>query len=665
MASAINGKKIKALQRQSDLQEKSVINDSLANFYNATEHSFSGIFILDNDFNIIYLNEAAAKNHGYAREKIGIKNFFDLINCQSNNKQNKILARLQKGEWIGKIKIDGASGDRMKYEIYINKIQQIGNGRQSFLAIENQILDSTKTEEKLRQSEERFRIIFENAPETIYLNDLKGTFIAGNRASEILTGYKRNELIGKSFLKLKLISPQQILKAAELLAANALGKPTGPNEFKLRRKDGATVIVEISTYPVKLNDKTTILGIARDISERKSMENKLAESEAKYRSLVEETSDIIYSADLDGNLTYISPQIAKLGYRPKELIGKNFLQFIHQSDRNKVINDFKKTITTGQELPTQFRLISDNKKNNYRWVEETDKVIRNRQNNIVGVTGIVRDITERKIIEKQLAKLNNELDRKVEQRTRQLKIALTELKSLDALKDEFLNISAHELKTPLTSIIGLTELMILKKQGSINNQQEKSLQIVNNESNRLLNIIKKILNITRIEAKKAVFDLQLLNPCDLLPKVVESLKTIAKGLEVKIICQRPHGKFLVKADPEKLQEVVYNLIDNALKFSPPNSKVLVSGEIKDKNFIFSVKDQGHGIDPASKKRLFQKFSQLDTGFSRQQEGTGLGLYISKIMIDSMGGKIWVESELGKGATFIFSLPIAKKKKNAG
>jgi len=148
------------------------------------------------------------------------------------------------------------------------------------------------TEEALRESEERLRILFEYAPDAVYLNDLKGTFIDGNRVAQELTGYEMSALIGQSFLKLKLLSARQIPKAAALLARNALGRPTGPDEFVLRRKDGTRVPVEIRTYPVRIKGQTLALGIARDITERKRFDEErerliadLREALARVRTL--------------------------------------------------------------------------------------------------------------------------------------------------------------------------------------------------------------------------------------------------------------------------------------------------------------------------------------------------------------------------------------------
>ena len=141
--------------------------------------------------------------------------------------------------------------------------------------LEEQLAKRKNIEEELKSSEERLKIIFEDAPDAYFLSDLKGVFVDGNKAAEKLIGYKKKEIIGKSMLKLKLLPPSQIPKAAKRLAIHALGRSTKPGEFILNRKDGRRVLVEISGTPVKIKGKTLVLGIARDVTERKKIEEAL------------------------------------------------------------------------------------------------------------------------------------------------------------------------------------------------------------------------------------------------------------------------------------------------------------------------------------------------------------------------------------------------------
>ena len=175
-----------------------------------------------------------------------------------------------------------------------------------------ELSERKRAEESAKSSEERFRVLFEDAPDAYYLNDLTGTFVDSNRAAEKMTGYKKEELIGKNFLRLNLLSPMQIVKAAGLLGKNVLGRPTGPDEFTLNRKDGTQVSVEITTNPLRIKNQALVLGISRDITARKQAEETLRASEERYRDLVDNSLGLICAHDLDGILLSINPAAAQV-----------------------------------------------------------------------------------------------------------------------------------------------------------------------------------------------------------------------------------------------------------------------------------------------------------------------------------------------------------------
>lgn len=254
-----------------------------------------------------------------------------------------------------------------------------------------------KAEDVSVGTEERLRILFERAPDAYYLNDLKGMFVDGNRAAEELTGHKRDELIGKSFLELKLLPARQIPKAAALLAKNALGKPTGPDEFVLNRKDGTQVSVEIRTFPVKIGEQSLVLGIARDTTERRRMEDALRESEEKYRGLIENMNDLVFSVDTQGRIRYVGPQAERFGADPDEAVSRNIMEFVLPEDRERVGAAFGRMLATGEETPTEFRM--RDKDGRIRWMEDLGKLQRDGQGRVTEFTGVLRDITERKEVE--------------------------------------------------------------------------------------------------------------------------------------------------------------------------------------------------------------------------------------------------------------------------
>lgn len=263
-------------------------------------------------------------------------------------------------------------------------------------------------EKELMNSEDVFKIIFEYAPEALYLNDLKGTFVYGNRKAEKLTGYPREELIGKSFLKLGLLPLNQIPRAAFLLARNALGKPTGPDEFIFKRRSDNKVWVEISTHPVKIKGKTLVLGIARDITDRKLAGEALEKNETKYRELFECANDAIFLLDSEGKHALVNKKAAEmLGYPIEELIGLSYKDIIAPSEYKNTQN---RIMTLLEREPSSLQERVFRKKDGTEFpVEINLSTIRDAEGKLLYIQRIVRDITERKRAENELRQTANKL----------------------------------------------------------------------------------------------------------------------------------------------------------------------------------------------------------------------------------------------------------------
>jgi PAS domain S-box-containing protein len=335
--------------------------------------------------------------------------------------------------------------DPMKKYFFISAFS-LGKGK--FATVFEDITERKRTEEELRDSEERLRILFEYAPDAYYLNDSKGNFIDGNIAAEKMIGYKKNELIGENFLKLKVLPPQQIPKAAKHLALNVLGRPSGQDEFTLIRKDGSRVQTEIRTYPVKIKGKSMVLGIARDITlrkrtekalrkahddlerrvkertaelaeankhlkqqidERKKTEQALRKSEEKYRNLIEKSDDIIWTTDLDLRTIYVSSSIEKkLGYTPEERMAQDLDVQMTPSSYTHVAEFLLQELKREQEKnanPNRIIRVEVeyyHKNGSILWFENIASGLRDENGTLTGIQGISRDITDRKRAEEAL-----------------------------------------------------------------------------------------------------------------------------------------------------------------------------------------------------------------------------------------------------------------------
>ena len=403
------------------------------------------------------------------------------------------------------------------------------------------IMEQMQAEAELKSSEERLRILFEFAPDACYLNNLRGDFIDGNKAAEEITGYKRDELIGKSFLKLKLLSPGQIPKAAALLARNVLGQATGPNEFILNREDGKQVPVEIKTFPVKIKGKTLVLGIARDITEHKRMERELQE-------------------------------------------------------RNEQLD------VQNEELQSQ-----------------TEELMTQQQ---------------------ELIKKTGEVER------------------ANQLKSKFLANMSHGLRTPLNVIIGFSELMRDEVPGKLNKGQRQCLDDIQGSGKHLLNLINRVLDLSKIESGKTRLHLTNLALTEVIESLARTMLPILTPRQQSLDVEVGEGLPLVYADKAKVSEVLLNLLSNAAKFTPDGGRLKIKAVRKDNWCQVSVIDNGIGLKKEDQEQIFEPFCQLGNHLTRERGGTGLGLTLVKQIIEKHGGQVWVESEYRKGSRFTFTLPLA-------
>jgi len=238
-----------------------------------------------------------------------------------------------------------------------------------------------------------------------------------------------------------------------------------------------------------------------------------------------------------------------------------------------------------------------------------------------------------------------------------LKETAEKLKEVDELKDEFLSMTAHELKTPLMPVKIQSQLLLTGVMGKINEKQRDSLDMVLRNTDRLIRLIDDISDISKIEAGTLEFHTEEVQMIDIIKNSIKDLSSLAKEKHIALIGKYPTKLPLIKADKGRLAQVMTNLIKNAIKFTPEKGKITVGAKKSRNNIVVSVKDTGIGISKENLGKVFDKFFQVDTGITRKYGGAGLGLTICKRIIEKHRGKIWSESTLGKGSKFIFTLPI--------
>ncbi|MFC2078987.1 PAS domain S-box protein [Candidatus Bipolaricaulota bacterium] len=372
----------------------------------AMKHSSELVNMSTLDGMMTYLNRAGGEILGIDPERVIATNIMEVIpEHLTGLVEDELLPALMRGDtWEGDLQYRNLkTGELTDVHAVTFTVKDPNTGEPQFLAnISQDITERKRAEESLRNSEERLRVLFERAPDAYYLCDYKGCFIDGNEAAEEITGFSREELIGKSFLKLKLLSAKDIARAAAQLARSALGKATGPDEFALNRKDGSQVPVEIRTHPVKIQGQSLLLGIARDITQRKTAEDALREGEEAVQAIVETSRDWIWSLDREGRHTYSNPAVERiLGYKPADLIGRSSLELMHPEDKDDVeawLPQWIQEETGWHNLVLRWR----HKDGRWRWLESNAAPIFDAGGELVGFRGVDRDITDRREAEQAL-----------------------------------------------------------------------------------------------------------------------------------------------------------------------------------------------------------------------------------------------------------------------
>lgn len=372
--------------------------------------------------------------------------------------------------------------------------------------------------------------------------------------------------------------------------------------------------------------------------EKRRSIQKLIESEEKYRLIMENANDLIAVLDEKLHYKYVNEGYYEiLGYSKEDMYSTTALDLIHPDDKNLAIESFKRGLKTGtgkEELRIQ------HKDGRFIWFDVKGSTFKNINGELNALL-ISRDISERKKVEDKL-------------------------KELSILKSEFLRRASHELKTPLISIKGYSDLILSLYTDQLDSDIISHLNEIGHGCDRLQYIINDILKSSQLESIELKPRLQEENISFLIKYCVNELESFAvkRNQSIELII---HNQLHVNIEKEEIHDVLSNLLSNAIKYTPRNGKIEVKTEIKDDFVVISVCDNGIGFTEDQKKKVFTRFGKIERygqGFELEIDGSGLGLYISKKIVESHGGKIWFESKgRTRGSTFYFSLPRSNGKKN--
>jgi PAS domain S-box-containing protein len=640
---AENGKVLKVIGNIQDITERKEREDALKHserkFRMLVEHAAEMMFLFDVNGKIIDVNKAAMQQTCYSRSELMNMTVFDIDqNTKSDNDYKKLWASLN-DDLEKRIETMHRKKDGTEYYAEVSTCK-INLGENScIMVLAHDITKRKQKELEINENEKRFRDLLQevkNVSVQGYAPD--GKTLYWNKASEKLYGYTANEAIGKNLVD--LIIPAEMKSDVEqaIHQMAKTGEPLPGSELILKRKNGSLVPVFSNHAIIQVPGKDQeLFCIDIDLTEQKRAEKERQKSLNQLSGIIENLPGSLWI--VDENYTYLLGN-HKFENDYKKVFGKkiksgDFILAETSEEDSKEWRDYYNRTLKGN----QFVIERERKYGAMgTWSEYHFAPIRLENNRINGITVLSFDITDRKNAENILREKENML------------------RELNASKDKFFSIIAHDLRSPFNGIVGFSSLLLDQIKENDFEGIEKYAGIIVNSSQLALDLLNTLMEWSRLQTGRMsfrpenfVFEVVASETCAIFAEIAAK-----KAIEINMEFT---GYNEVEADIAMVGTVLRNLISNAIKFTKSGGKIIISAKPVDKQLLVSVRDTGIGISSENIKKLFRIEETYTTKGTLNEKGTGLGLILCKEFIEKNGGQIWAESEIGKGSTFWFLLPL--------
>ncbi len=623
-------------------------------FHSVVDHMLDALLILDWNGTILFANQSAAELVQLDTPEAGIgRNAAEFIHPDYLEAVIIDLMNVQEGGggYLNRYKLI-TTGGRERWVEGLGTRIPFGDGTANLVTIRD-ITSQKQVEDELVESRERMKSVIDTIVEGVVAIDENGIVDLFNPAAERIFGYGASEIVGQN-VNMLMPDPyrtehddylRRYLKTG-LWRVIGLGR-----EVSGQRKDGNIIPIYLSVGEIFLPQGRRFVGVIRDISEikRAERERKNAEEELqKLSQAVEQSPVAVIIAKPDGAIDYVNPRFTEItGYTAAEVWGQN--PRILKSDRmpSEEYQFLWNAITSGMVWHGVFY----NKKKNGElyWASASISPIRNAAGSITYFVGMQEDITSLKMTELALQEAKEAAE------------------AANVAKTEFLASMSHEIRTPMNAIIGMAELMA---ETPLNPEQQQYLELFRSAGENLLSLINDILDLSKVESGRLSLDASPFNLGEVAEKACDVADIRAREKNIELVCRiAPEVCQSLVGDAARLQQILLNLLGNAIKFTEAGEVVMevsremeITDQQEDQDCLlhFTVKDTGIGIPQEKLNSIFERFTQADSSTTRRYGGTGLGLTISRQLSELMGGRIWVESTVGKGSVFHFTARFRKQ-----